>query len=355
MRNNYLSRIKRFERDFARSNVDALIIANSADIRYLCGFEGLFGVLLWTQHYHLLITDFTHHEIAQKTARHVDVKCAMNSIMDEVGMLLLRMHIRRAGYDPVDLKVSELQQIQRHCSRSNYIVFPSIISQYRMRKDRNEIELIRKAVAITDAAYERFLAQIKPGITEVYAAGLLEFEFRNSGGDYPAFETIVLSGKRTSLPHGRASSKKISATDLILMDFGIRLSGYHTDTTRMFAFKDSCRRIKWRDVILKAFEEILAHIKPGIKLGRVVRASRAVLEKAGFGKHSNHALGHGIGLELHEEPIFTEGSEIILEEGMVFSVEPGIYIPGVGGYRREELVVVCKSGYEFLSLRPLHE
>lgn len=223
----------------------------------------------------------------------------------------------------------------------------------RRRKEPVEISLIRDSVKVLDKGFRTAGKTLAAGVREKDAALLIERSFRESGGDSTAFDTIIASGFRGALPHGKASDKRIRKGELVVVDMGVVLNGYNSDETRTYCIgRASAEQRKVYSTVLSAQELAIGKIRPGVKAAEVDKTARGHIEKAGYGKYFGHGLGHGVGLDVHEGPSLSPNSADVLEEGMVVTVEPGIYIPGWGGVRIEDMVRVAKGGAEVLTKTP---
>lgn len=228
-----------------------------------------------------------------------------------------------------------------------------LLDGLRVIKGEEELNLLRQAADIACNALESVIELIRPGVTEREIADLLDRAVRWAGGDGPAFDTIVLSGPRSALPHGRPGDRVIDRGDLVLLDFGAAYRGYLSDITRTFCVGPWPKDLATvYDAVLSAHDAAIEMVAPGNTMEQVDRAARRVIEERGFGQCFIHRTGHGLGLAIHEEPYFVEGSHRKLEPGMVGTIEPGIYLPGVGGVRIEDDVAVTPTGNTVLSRRP---
>ncbi len=224
------------------------------------------------------------------------------------------------------------------------------IRTVRIRKDPSETRTLRKAIAIAEQALLNNLHRIKPGIAERELAQEIEFEMRRLGAESLAFDTIVASGSRGALPHGKASEKRFEKGDLILIDFGARFNGYHSDQTCTISLGNPTREQKEiYSIVKEAHDRAISLIRPGVAIEEIDRRARQYIEDHGYGSRFGHGLGHGVGLAVHEEPRISFDSSGIAEYGMVFTVEPGIYIPKWGGVRIEDMVRVKRAGCEVLT------
>jgi Xaa-Pro aminopeptidase len=227
---------------------------------------------------------------------------------------------------------------------------PPLVEQARMIKDAEEIEQLRAAVILGDNLFDVILKAIHPGVKETEVAAELEYAARRAGADGMSFETIIASGSRSALPHGRASEAAIPPNGFVVCDFGVILAGYCSDMTRTVHVgqpSQDMRRVY--EAVREAQQAALETVKAGVSVGEVDRSARNVLIHKGLGKHFTHSTGHGVGLEIHEAPRLAAGQKDVLQAGMVITIEPGAYIPGVGGVRIEDMVVVTDNGCQILT------
>jgi Xaa-Pro dipeptidase len=251
------------------------------------------------------------------------------------------------------MRVRELRLIEASAPGLRFADAGSLAATLRMHKDGDEIAKMKQAVAITEAALDAVLSKIHIGVTEREIANELLLEMMRSGAEGLPFEPIVLSGPKSALPHGAPGDRRVQAGDILLFDFGVNVGGYASDITRTFAVghvDDELRRVY--DVVKRANEAGRLAARPGVEIQAVDRAARKVIVDAGYGQYFTHRTGHGLGLEGHEPPFACEGEATILEPGMTFTVEPGIYLPGKGGVRVEDDVVVTTNGSESLTNYP---
>ncbi|MBN1356337.1 aminopeptidase P family protein [bacterium] len=346
----YKTRTEKLRSQFTDLGIDGYLVTGLSNIRYLSGFDGYHGAVLLTRHHSLLLTDFTHFARAAEMIRHLKVRCLKCPLIEEIGQLTLRMKLDRLGFDPEFLSYAEYRNIKRIHHRLKLKPIPGFLKRAREIKDQEEIQVIRTSCNIAHRAFRSTLDLIRPGVSEKRIAAHLEQRMIEMGADRPAFNTIVLSGKRSVYPHIGPSENRIERHDTVIVDFGAKLNGYCSDCTRvLFPGRGGARQKNIYRIVLDALETALSVIKPGIRLGGVDRAGRDVIDRAGYGSFFMFPIGHGVGLDIHEAPIVDGTNDRIVEAGMVFSVEPGIYIPDWGGIRLEELVLVTPSGMEILT------
>ncbi|MEJ8547687.1 M24 family metallopeptidase [Brevibacillus borstelensis] len=251
----------------------------------------------------------------------------------------------KVGVEFGGMRVTELKAVEQLGSTDAQDV-SKLFDSFRMCKDEEEIEYLRKAVAIVEESLEATLPYIKPGVIELEIAAQLEYEMRKRGSEGTPFGTIVASGYRGALPHGRAASKKIEAGELVVLDFGAIYGGYVADITRTVAVGAISDELKLiYETVREAQQAAIDIIKPGITAHEVDDKARSIISSKGFGTYFTHRTGHGIGLGAHEAPYMMQNNQLVLEPGMAFTVEPGIYLPDKGGVRIEDNIIVTKDGY----------
>jgi len=329
--------------------LSGIIINKPENRRYFSGFSGSAGMLLISDKASKLLTDFRYIEQATAQATQYDVIRYAVSFYEELTKVTHQLGLTTIGFE------SDFVTYDMYTKFSDNLpdltLVPVEIDALRMVKDANEVASIQKAVEIADQAFSHIVSYIKPGISEQAVALELEYHMGKLGAEKPAFDTIVASGKRGALPHGRASQKIIERGDLVTMDFGAVYQGYHSDITRTLCMGTATA--KQREVYQIVLAAQLAGVQatsPG-KLGKDIDAvSRKIITKAGYGEYFGHGLGHSLGLAIHEEPrLSPTNTQTILMENMVITVEPGIYLPDWGGIRIEDTVLVTADGCKILT------
>jgi len=265
----------------------------------------------------------------------------------------LQLNGKRLGVEELRMRVLELDIIRRHNPTVQIVQAGSVLSRLRIRKTEGDLIPLREAIAISESALQACIEQVRPGMTEREITNLLVIEQLKRGGGKHPFEPIVLSGPNSALPHGEPGERRVTEGDALLFDFGTSVRGYGSDITRTFSIGEPSNQLAEIYAIVKAANEAgRSAAKPGIPAQEVDRAARAVISAAGFGEYFTHRTGHGLGLEAHEAPNIVEGNTQVLEPGMVFTIEPGIYIPGVAGVRIEDNMVITADGAESLTVFP---
>ncbi|MBM7867910.1 M24 family metallopeptidase [Heliobacterium gestii] len=336
--------------------IDALLILSPENRRYLSGFTGTAGFLLVDREGQWLATDFRYWEQAAQQAPQWTLLRQRGAWTETLQEAVADRGWRNIAVESDVVTLEQQQKLEKVLPDIQWVSRKGMVESLRVVKDQAEQAAITGAAALADRGFQHILGWMKPGMTERDVALELEFFLRREGAQAVSFEFIVASGQRSALPHGVASDKVIEAGDLLTLDFGCILDGYCSDMTRTVVFgRPTAEQRKVYDTVLEAQERALAAIAPG-KSGRAIdRIARDVIEQAGYGERFGHGLGHGVGLVVHENPRLSTLSEDILEPGHVVTVEPGIYIPGWGGVRIEDLVIVTADGNRNLTSSPKKE
>ncbi len=333
-----------------QAGVDALWISQPANVRYLSGFSSPEDAkLLLTAEGTLLYTDSRYAlQAAQEVGTGVHIARSPATLEHAAE----RVRGLRVGFEAEHLTVAGLDELRQYW-QAELLPLRRLVETLRLVKSDAEVALIRQAQAIADTAYAEVLPQLQAGARESDLALALELAMRRLGADGPSFETIVASGERGALPHGRASGKQLAAGELVTLDFGALLDGYHSDMTRTVPIGEvgpELRRLYL--AVLDAEEQAIAAAGPGVRAADLDALAREVLAGHGLAESFTHSLGHGVGLDIHEGPGLRAASDEVLRPGMVVTIEPGVYLPGVGGVRIEDLLLITESGHEVLSQSP---
>ena len=334
--------------------VNAVLVTKLPNLRYFSGFTGDSTVLIITRKRNILVTDGRYLEQAKQEAPKFEVIEQTDNIWKKVSEVLNEVGLLSIGFEGNTLTVNEYDKL-KECSSK--LKLTSInIDELRQVKDETEIAKIEIACEIADKAFAEVVKFIRPGLREIDVAAHLEHVMRTLGSQKPAFDTIVASGIRGALPHGIATEKIIKTGEFVTMDFGAIYSGYNSDITRtVFVGRAGEKEQKIYNAVLRAQYLGLNTIKPGMSGKDVDAAVRAALEKDGFEKYFTHGLGHGVGLEIHEEPRLSKHSKCeSLKANMVVTDEPGVYIPNFGGIRIEDTVLITETGAKPLTKSPKH-
>lgn len=327
--------------------LDAALICDPYNIRYLSGFSGGTGYLYISKEKQALLTDSRYTTAAmQETSGFKIVEAAQSEgYYKAVYAMLLEENAKSIGFESERITYSEYLKWSKYLKGVDFVGLPDEFTALRRIKADWEIDRLRRAEAIGDKAFKRILDIIKPGMTEISVAAHIEFFMKEEGAEGLSFETIAASGKNSSMPHAIPTEKRIENGDFLTLDFGCIYRGYCSDMTRTVVVgKADKRQREIYEVVRQAQQAALDFIKEGYKGREIDKVARDVINKAGYGKYFGHGLGHGVGLYIHEEPRLSLSGEDIIKAGMVETVEPGIYIPDFGGVRIEDMVVVTKEG-----------
>ena len=344
-----MEKITKLRKLLEENKLDAILITNPVNRRYISGFTGTAGVAIVSQEAARFITDFRYIEQATEQAGHFTIVEHKSSIESEIKKQLNELNIQHLGFEKNDVTYASFQRYEKSLE-VNLVPVGGLIENIRLIKTPTELGIMKKAGEIADAAYEHIQSYIKPGVKEIEIANELEFFMRKQGATSSSFDMIVASGYRSALPHGVASEKEIQSGELVTMDYGALYNGYCSDITRTVAVGEISDQLKTiYNTVLEAQLRGVKGTKPGMTGKEADALTRDYITEKGFGEYFGHSTGHGLGLEVHEEPRLSHLSEAVLEPGMVVTVEPGIYIPNVGGCRIEDDIVITETGNERLT------
>lgn len=350
------SRLQSLHQKLKEAKLDAILISQPENRRYISGFTGSAGLLAISHHAALLATDFRYIEQAAREAPDFEVIRIEGEIAHWFPDVASRLKEKRVGFEAANITFAESQKLTEAAAEIGGLTLsPTIdlVESLRAIKDEEELLRIADAVALADAAFASVAPHIAPGMTEKEAAWELEKQMRERGGEAVSFDIIVASGPNAAMPHARPTERRLQSGEPILIDMGARLEGYGSDLSRTLCLgKPDETFARIYDTVLGAQLTALATISAGMSGEQADALARTVIEQAGHGHAFGHGLGHGIGLAVHERPRLGKGSVDILAEGMVFTVEPGIYLPGWGGIRIEDVVVLEKEGVRPLTKAP---
>jgi Xaa-Pro aminopeptidase len=341
----------------AANRVDALLVTKRENVRYITGFTGSTGFLLLTPSGGYFITDSRYATQSEREVAgyRVEIIRSGEQLIDRVARLVKKRDVGRLGYEPGDLTVGLYQRLKRGLAPTRlHGVSKKGVETLRIVKQEGEIEALTEAVRRAEQAFRAIRRKLKPGAEERSIAVAMEQVMRRRGAARAAFDLIVASGERGALPHGIAAGRRMKQGDLVVVDFGAECDGYYSDMTRTVYLGKRLTGVKRKiyETVQRAQEAAMARVRPGVAFREIDMAARDTIREAGFGDYFGHGTGHGIGLEVHEPPYVGPNSEETVRQGMVFTVEPGIYIPGVGGVRIEDMVFVTADGCRPLTTLP---
>ena len=343
-------KIKQLTSAFHQQKIDAFLVTKDINITYLTGFPACESWLLVGARRACYMTDFRYVDEARRGLYGIAVKRATSSMVETLIEVIRTMRAKRIGIDTRHLTLFQYRMLERSCPKGIRLVkADNLVENLRAVKDKKEIRKIKQALGIHKQAHQFIKRNIKPNITE--SALLLKLErFVKSEGATFAFDPIIASGPNSCYPHAKVTDRKVRMNEPLLVDMGIDVNGYKSDLTRMFFLgKISALVRQVHDAVYGAQQRAIAEIKAGVPAAEIDDLARNYLKKQRLAKYFGHALGHGVGLEIHESPRLAHKDPSILKEGMVITVEPAVYIPGKFGIRIEDMVLVKKRNCEILS------
>ena len=349
-------RLARLRGRLEELGLDGLVTVHGPSLRYLCGFSGSSGLLVVRGDDGVLLTDSRYEvQAADEVDRTIEVRIAGDGLFDALSELARDWPgSPRVAFEPAHVSVRDKARLERAAPEVDWTAREGLVESLRARKDVAEIARIRRAAVLACNALEETLGRVEEGISEAEITAELEYRLRRAGSDGPAFESIVAVGPRSALPHARPSARILREGDLLLLDFGAVVDGYRSDITRtVVAGAAAAWQLAVHRAVLAAHDAAVAAVAAGAPAADVDAAARASLTEAGYGEHFGHSTGHGLGLEVHEEPAVSRRSEAILQAGNVVTIEPGVYLPGRGGVRLEDDVWVEEAGARPLTDFPL--
>lgn len=349
-------RVQALQEMLRKEDLKALLVTNGYNVRYLTNFTGTTGYSLITQDNQYFITDFRYLEQAEKQVLGFEiVENSTANRYEIIKDLLAQNNLNELGFEEIDVSFALYTQLTDLLS-PNVSLVPTngLVEELREVKDEEELAIIKEACNIADQAFEHILGYIQPGMTEIQVANELDFFMRSKGASGISFDTIVASGVRSAMPHGVASSKVIEQGDFITLDYGCYYNGYVSDMTRTISLGEPRENIlkDIYQIVLNAHLKVAEAARPGMSGMELDKIARDYITSFGYGDKFGHSTGHGIGLEIHEAPMISKISNYELVPNNVITDEPGIYLPGVGGVRIENDLVITSDGSETLTHSP---
>lgn len=344
---NKLLRLQRLQEELKAAKLDACLIQHPIDLFYLTGLNLSIGKLIISANDCLLLVDGRYLQAAQENAV---CPCALDST-DTWLEFCKRYQVRKLGFDSRHVSYDDYLRLERACNKSFELVPAGAqLRNIRALKDQEEIAQMKKSAQLLWDGFEFLRSALRSGVTEKELARRFEIFCLEKGADELSFEPIIAFGPNSAMPHYRAGQTSLREGDVVLIDIGIALDGYHSDMTRVLFFHNTDPYLnKLYAIVKRAQQNALKLCRPGAKLGQLDEAARQVFKEEGVEELFVHSLGHGIGLEVHEFPRIKkdgEDKDLILEQGMVFTIEPGLYLPGTGGVRYEDTIAITADGYE---------
>ncbi|MDD5422219.1 MAG: Xaa-Pro peptidase family protein [Candidatus Omnitrophota bacterium] len=346
---NPAGRLASLEAEMKARKLDSFLVTNETNVSYLSGFLGGDSIILATREKDFFLTDSRYIEEARSGVRGFDIELVKLSTYKTLQSIISKNRLKKIGFESMSLPYEVSGRLKDLAPGATFVPIRDLVEGIRSVKDRQEVALIRDSIKLAKAVLERTISCVVPGVTEASLAKKIELEFITHGAE-AGFKPIVASGANASKPHAQPGENVIKTNSFAMIDIGCTLRRYNSDITRMVVLGKVSNRFKRiYDVVREAQDKGIAAIKPGERLSKIDKAARNHINAKGFGKHFGHSLGHGVGMEVHESPNVSALSEGIAREGMVFTVEPAIYITGFGGVRIEDMVLVTKNGCEVLT------
>jgi Xaa-Pro aminopeptidase len=338
-------RIAKVRSEMMQQGMDALIVSSLTNVRYLPGFTGSNGLLVIRPASSVFISDIRYTRQAKQEVRHCKRMLITKIGLFEEAAKKKILGREKVGFESHQITYAQYRTLRKLFPAASFASTANIVEDVMLVKDEGEVAAIRRAVEISDAVFNEILGIIRPGIAEHEIAAEISYRHKSHGADRDAFETIVASGERGALPHARATDKKIKSGELLTLDFGCVVDGYHSDLTRTVAIGAVSRQAKkMYSAVHDAQQEAIASAKGNMWARDLDAVARRRLAKHGFGKFFTHSLGHGLGMNVHERPRVSHMSKEKLRVGSVITIEPGVYLPEIGGVRIEDDVVLTESG-----------
>lgn len=340
-----MSRIKRLQEWMAQENLDGFLSCDHVTRRYLTGFGSSAGWVAVTADGLTLYCDSRYITAASQKADGWHAALAENGFYESLSAWAEENGLSRIGVESPRMTLAVFRKLQAVIGEERLVPAEDPVAQLRIVKDAKELAAMERAAAIADRAWTYLLGEIRPGRSERELARLLENRMLDLGGEEPAFSTIMASGENGACPHAETSARLLQTGDLVTVDFGCRADGYCSDMTRTVAIgRPDAEKTFWYESVLAAQLQAVEAVRPGASTREIDALARRVLEERGLAEYFGHALGHGVGLEVHELPTLSRSTDTVLQPGMVVTVEPGVYLPGRGGVRIEDTVVVTGDG-----------
>lgn len=346
----YEKRISFLEKAIRDRGLDSFLVTSEINVRYLCGFEGGDSQLFFTPKGRYFLTDSRYSEEASETLKGFEIIMVTSSNYQTLTKLMAKDRLRRIGFESMNLSYEVVARLGEMTAKGRRLLpFKDLIETMRAVKDPDEISSIRRSVALAKGALKKALKILRPGVSEKAVSAKVETEFIEEGAS-AAYKPIVAFGRNSSRPHARPTDDTLKPNQHVMMDIGCSLNGYNSDLTRVAMLgrvKEAIKKI-YR-IVHDAQERAIEMIRPGIRISEIDLAARRHIQGRGFGKYFSHSTGHGVGLEVHEKPSISRINQEALKPGMVFTVEPAIYIPKIGGVRIEDMALVTDRGCEILT------
>ncbi|MCG7406289.1 Xaa-Pro peptidase family protein [Paenibacillus sp. ACRRX] len=343
------TRVQRLRKEMDQRGLESIWVASDINRRYLTGFTGSSGYVLITHERAILLTDFRYMTQAPEQSPDFEI-LEHAKVTDTLKSLLQELNISRLAFEQDHVTFAAYSNYAEELNPIELVPTSGLIEDLRMIKDEEELRVMRDAAALADRTFSHILNYLKPGVSEKDIALEMEYFMRKQGATSSSFDTIVASGERSALPHGVASDRIIKGNEFIKLDFGAYFQGYCSDITRTVVLGTPTDKHKEiYNIVLESQLYALEHIRPGMTGREADALARDIITRYGYGPNFGHSLGHGLGMEVHERPGLSKASDTVLTPGMTVTVEPGIYVPGFGGVRIEDDIVITENGIEIIT------
>ena len=347
------TRLARLRQEMHERGMDAFFVSSLPNVRYLSGFSGSNGLCVVTGKEMVLVTDSRYARQSRVEARRCRRIVTSQGLIEAVAEDGNLKRVRNAGFEPDHISYAQYRSLKRLFPGVTFLGHGDLGEDLALTKDPAEVENIRKSAGISDRVFMEVVSLIRPGVKEVELAAEISYLQKRHGGERDAFEPIVASGERALLPHARATGKRIKRGEMAILDFGTTCGGFCSDLTRTVAVgKPSSRAREMYALVLEAHGAAIAAARGGMMARDLDAVARGILQRAGYGRYFVHSLGHGLGLSIHERPRVSPLSREELRSGSVITIEPGLYVPGVGGVRIEDDVLLTRTGCRVLTGAP---
>lgn len=348
---NHAPRLDALRKRMVSEDLDYVLITEPSQVRYLAGFTGSNSLLLVGHHRVHFLSDPRYRTQARSEVKGAKVSIVLGDLLDQLPQVdSFKNRRSKIGYESHLISERRAQKLRDVLPKALWVGFDDLVAPLSQVKDASEIAAIQEAATIADRGLACVMSLIKPGVRERDIAAELEYQMLMAGSERVAFETIVASGPRSALPHGRASMRKIAKGDFVTLDFGATVRGYVSDITRTVVIGNPTpRQRRVYDLVYRAQGTAIRRARSGVVCADLDKAARTVIARSGQGKYFEHGLGHGIGLAVHEGPAVNSKSKTVLKPGMVITIEPGVYYPGWGGVRIEDDVAITSGGHRVLT------
>lgn len=353
---NYAQRIERLRNQLTKMSYESYALisiegSDAANLRYLTGFSGSYGVLLVTQEQAVFLTDSRYFERAKDQLNGVEVQVIKR--IEDLNDVIKQLHVRQIALNPQNITVFLFNELKEKIDGVDLVADKNLVAELRQSKDADEIERIEQAQRLTDKTFAYIIDRLKPGMTEKEAAWEMEVFMKQNGSDGLAFSIMVASGPNAASPHHETSGRQLQANEFVLFDFGAKWDGYCADLTRTVCLgTPDAKQKEIYQLVLDAQQASLDAIRADVEGQDADQAGRTVISDGGYGEHFGHGTGHGVGLEVHEGPVMSPLRKSTLPQNAVVTIEPGIYLSGWGGVRIEDIAVVTQEGVRNLTTAP---